>query len=261
MLRGYYTAASGIVVQEKKLNTYANNISNVLTAGYKKDNMISGVFGEHLAVRMNAYARNRTHEIGPGVFMQIVDEKYTDYVQGTFEMTGRMQDMAIAGDGFFVIGREDGEYLTRDGQFSLDEEGYLVLPGFGRVLGENGEIQIGNGDDFHVDEHGGVHVIPFDEESDPEAESTQIDTLLVVNPDDWETFDKNREGLYDAGGAFTPVDYTNTRVFQGRLEKSNVNMAEEMTRVLYSQRSLQSCSQVVKMYDDMADRIVQISRV
>jgi flagellar basal-body rod protein FlgG len=252
------------MVQEKKLNTYANNMANVTTTGYKKDNMISGVFGEHLAIRMNAYHRNIKHPIGPGVFMQIVDQKYTDYEQGTFEMTNRPQDIALAGDGFFVIGREDGEYLTRDGQFSLDEEGYLELPGYGRVLGENGEILIGNGGDFHVDSHGGVHVIAFDEESDPEAEAELIDNILVVNPDVWETFDKapGEEGFYLAPDGYTPVDFTNTQVFQGRLENSNVNMAEEMTRVLYSQRSFQSCSQIVKMYDEMADQInTRISRI
>jgi flagellar basal-body rod protein FlgG len=261
MLRGYYTAASGISVQEKKLNTYASNAANVSTVGYKKDNLVSGVFGEHLAVRLNQYHSMATNNIGPGVFMQVVDEKYTDHNQGAFTMTDRPMDLAIEGDGFFVIAREDGEFLTRDGQFSLDEEGYLELPGYGRVLGEGGEIQIGTAE-FYVDGFGNIYAIPFDSAYDEEVEAELIDTLQIVDPAVWETMDKTPEGFYNAPEGFAQVDFTNTRVLQGRLENSNVNMAEEMTRVMYSQRSLQSCSQIVKMYDEMADKITtQISRV
>lgn len=259
MLRGYYTAASGMVTQEKRLNAYANNITNASTVGYKKDNLVSGVFGEHLAIRMNAYQGVPHHPIGPGVYMQVVDEKYTDYEQGAFELTQRPMDLAIAGEGFFVIQKDDGEYLTRDGQFSLDDEGYLVLPGFGRVLGENGELEIGTSG-FSVDKQGNVYVLPFDAE--PEDEPELLDRLLIAEPDNAETFDKAQDSLYAAADGYTPVDWSVTAILQGTLERSNVNMAEEMTRVMSSQRALQSCSQIVKMYDDMADKITtQISRV
>lgn len=259
MLRGYYTAASGMMTQEKKLNTFANNISNASTAGYKKDSMISGVFGEHLAIRMNAYQGVPQNPIGPGVHMQIINEKYTDYQQGAFEQTDRPMDMAIAGAGYFVIGKEDGEeFLTRDGQFSLDAEGYLELPGYGRVLGENGEINIGVSE-FGVDAQGNVYVVPFDAEPDDEPEL--LDRILIVEPTDYETFDKASDKLF-AADDYEEVDFSATRIMQGRVERSNVNMAEEMTRVIASQRALQSCSQIVKMYDDLSDKInTQISRV
>lgn len=259
MLRGYYTAASGMITQEKKLNTIANNITNASTVGYKKDSLVSGVFGEHLAVRMNAYQNVRHNPIGPGVYMQIIDEKYTDYQQGAFEQTDRPMDIAIAGDGYFVIGKEDGnEYLTRDGQFSLDEEGYLVLPGFGRVLGENGELNIGTSK-FSVDRGGNIYVMPFDAE--PEDEPELIDRLLIVEPTDYETFDKSDDKLFFTE-EYEQVTFEATNIFQGRLERSNVNIAEEMTRVIASQRALQSCSQIVKMYDDLSDKInTQVSRV
>lgn len=259
MLRGYYTAASGMVTQEKKLNTYANNITNASTVGYKKDNMISGVFGEHLAVRMNAYQNVPTHPIGEGVYMQVIDEKYTDYMQGAFEDTARPMDIAIAGEGYFVIGQDDGgEYLTRDGQFSLDEEGFLVLPGYGRVLGENGEIGIGTSN-FSVDNEGNIYVTPFDAEPDDEPEL--LDRLLIVAPSDYETFDKADDKLFTTDD-YEQISFADTRIFQGRLERSNVNIAEEMTRVISSQRALQSCSQIVKMYDEMAEKIhTQISKI
>lgn len=259
MLRGYYTAASGMLTQQKRLDTYANNISNASTVGYKKDEMISGVFGEHLAVRMNAYQNTPHHAIGSGVFMQVIDEKFTDFSQGAFEETQRPMDLAIQGEGYFVIGKEDGEYLTRDGQFSLDEEGYLVLPDFGRVLGENGELQIGTSS-FGVDADGNVFVMPFDAE--PEDEPELLDKLLIVFPDDPEDLDKTTDSLFGTAAGYTAVDGANTEILQGVLERSNVNMSEEMTRIISSQRSMQSCSQIVKMYDELADKITtQISRI
>jgi flagellar basal-body rod protein FlgG len=283
MLRGYYTAASGLVTQEKRLNMYASNIANASTGGYKKDNMISGTFGEHLAVRMNAYQNTPHHPIGPGVYMQIIDEKYTDYTQGAFDFTNRPMDVAIKGDGFFVIAKEDGEYLTRDGQFSLDDEGYLILPGFGRVMGENGELEIGTSG-FSVDEDGNVFVLPYGSEEDEEPEL--LDRLLIVVPEEGAQFDKARDSLYIAS-AYVQVDGTQpqwyvengvvglmtdadgntvesgeTSILFGTVERSNINMAEEMTRVIASQRSLQSNSQILKMYDEMAQQITsQISRV
>lgn len=258
MLRGYYTAASGIVTQEKRLNAYANNITNASTVGYKKDNLVSGVFGEQLSVRMNAYQSAAHNPVGQAVYMQVIDEKYTDYEQGGFEFTQRPMDLAVQGEGFFVVSNENGEYLTRDGQFSLDEEGYLILPGFGRVQGENGPIQIGTSF-MSVDRMGNVYTFPPDAEE--EAEATLVDTLRIAVPADITTLDKADNGLYTADG-YTAVSGADTAVLSGALERSNVNMAEEMTRVIASQRSLQTCSQIVKMYDEMADKITsQVSRV
>lgn len=257
MLRGYYTAASGIVTSEKKLNTYANNLSNASTTGYKKDDLVSGTFGEHLAVRMNTYQGVPHHAIGRGVYMQVVDEKYTNYTQGGFEFTERPMDFAIAGEGFFLVtDSEGGEFLTRDGQFSIDEEGYLVLPGFGRVQGEGGDLQIGTSF-FGVDKMGNIYLTPPDAEEGEEPE--QIGRLLVVAPDDYTALEKAQTGLYTAED-FAAVEPD--QIMQGRLERSNVNMAEEMTRMMSSQRQFQTCSQIVKMYDDLAEKInTQLARV
>lgn len=257
MLRGFYTAASGVWSQEKNLNNIANNISNASTVGYKKDNLILGTFGEHMTLRMNAYQRTGYEEIGPDLYMQVADAKYTNYAQGGFEATTRPMDLSIMGDGFFVVVGEDGEeLLTRDGQFSLDEEGYLVLPGFGRVQGENGDLEIGTSA-MTVDRAGTVYI------ANEDGEAEDIDKLLIAIPDDYATLEKSRNGLYTAAGGYTAAtEETTPTVRQYQLERSNVNMADEMTRMLASQRSLQSCSQIVKMYDEIADKTaVQLARV
>lgn len=260
MVRGFYTAASGLWTQEKNLNNIANNISNVSTVGYKKDNLVNGTFGEHMTVRMNSYQQARYEQIGPGAYMQVVDDKYTNYEQGGFEETARPMDMSIMGNGFFVINGEDGEeYLTRDGQFSIDDEGFLVLPGFGRVQGEDGDIEVGTSS-INVDRNGYIFV------EDEEGEFDDVGHLLIAIPDDYDALEKVNNSLYSATD-YTPLtveeDIENPPVVrQFHLEKSNVNMGDEMTRMLASQRSLQSCSQIVRMYDELSEQSnSQISRV
>lgn len=264
MIRGYYTAASGLWTQEKKLNTVANNIANVSTVGYKGDNLVMGTFGEHLTIRMNAYQQTTHHPVNNGVYMQIVDEKYIDYEQGGFESTTRPMDMAIKGDGFFVVNTNAGEQLlTRDGQFSLDEEGYLVLPGFGRVQGQGGDILIGTAD-FVVDQFGGIFTY------DEEGVRQDIDRLQLAIPNDYDNLDKVYNSMYTTDDFFlfdpdgAPEDYEGDLpvIMHYTLERSNVNMSDEMTRMIASQRQLQSCSQIVKMYDEMAEEIAtRVSRM
>lgn len=249
MIRGFYTAASGIISQEKKLNTYANNIANASTAGYKKDDLVAGTFGEHIAIRMNAYKRQGVHhELGGGVFMQVIDEKYTDYTQGAFQETQRPFDFALQGDGYFVV--EDGEgnqLLTRDGQFGLDEDGNLILPGFGRVQGEGGDITL-DSSDFYVSPDGTIYMYPEDQGDEGE----EVDRLMVVIPTDYATMEKTPAGLFTTDStAEVDMETGATVVRQGVIERSNVDMSQEMTRIIASQRGLQSAGQLVRMYDEM----------
>jgi flagellar basal-body rod protein FlgG len=258
MVRGFYTAASGIVTQEKKLNNIANNIANVSTAGYKRDGLITGTFGEHMSVRMNAYQNRRTVDIGPGVFMSTIVDDYTDYSQGAFDSTGRALDFALAGEGYFVIAGNDGqEYLTRDGQFSLDEEGFLVLPGYGRVQGVDGDIQI-TGAQVSVWSDGTITVGT----GDPEEEAEEVGRLAIAIPDAEALPEKSGELFVGADYALAEEGDTRFTVRQGIIERSNVTIANEMTEMIATQRTLQSCSQIVKMYDEMTEQAnSRISRI
>ena len=258
MLRGFYTAASGIISQEKRLNAIANNIANSSTAGYKKDDVVLGTFGEHLAVRMNTYNQTPLTPIGNGVWMQVADDKYTDFEQGGFESTGRSLDMAIRGEGFFVVATPDGDRLTRDGQFALDADGYLVLPGFGRVQGQGGDIFIGPSE-FLVAENGAIYLPP----EEGGGELMLIGRLAIALPDDYAALEKDRLGFFIAPNyALMGETHRGTSIMQTYIERSNVNMGEEMTRMIATQRSLQAASQIVKMYDDMSEQgNTRLSRV
>lgn len=254
MVRGFYTAASGMISQEKRLNAIANNIANTSTAGYKRDDLVLGTFGEHLAVRMNTYNQSPLIAQGDGVFMQTVDSKYTDYVQGGFDYTSRPLDLAIQGEGFFVIRDAAGELrFTRNGQFALDEEGYLILPGYGRVQGEGGDIEIGTSS-FAVGADGTVYRMPTTGDAAAD-EPEEIDALMLAAVDDYAELEKLPSGLFAAENySYLNIDASDTAVLQGTLEHSNVNITEEMTNMLASQRSLQAASQLVRMHDEMTEQ-------
>jgi len=249
MLRGFYTAASGMVSQEKRLNAIANNIANVNTAGFKREDLVFGTFGEHMAVRMNEYNMGRLDRIGRGVWMQVTDFKYTDFEQGGLDATNRSFDMAIVGDGFFLIATPDGNRLTRDGQFALDDEGYLILPGYGRVQGEGGDINLEGRADFLANRNGDIFLVNED------GELEHVDRLLIALVEDLSTLEREPSKLFYAP-EFTAAteNFENTMILQGLVERSNVNMAQEMTRMMASQRSLQSAAQIVRKFDEMTEQ-------
>ena len=262
MVRGFYTAASGMVTQEKRLNVHANNIANVSTAGFKKDGLIQGTFGEHMATRMDVYGGETAPEIGQSMFMTTTVDEFTDVTQGAFEATESPYNAAIVGPGYFVVRDAQGrESLTRNGQFALDDEGYLVLPNYGRVQGENGDIQLGN-HRFSVTLDGMIYLQDMLE---ADAEAEEIDRLMIVTPlGDVNDFKKDDAEMFTAAAGFRQVDPMDvaTSVKQGILERSNVNIADEMSMIIAAQRSLQTCSQLVKMYDELAETAnSRISRV
>jgi flagellar basal-body rod protein FlgG len=259
MLRGFYTAASAMHTAEKRLNVHSNNIANVSTAGFKRDGLISGTFGEHMAVRMNMYQGMPAQDIGRGVFMNTVVGEYTDYSQGAFDFTSNPYHLAIAGDGYFVIQTPAGEFgLTRNGQFALDDEGYLILANYGRVQGESGDIMLAD-HRFTVWQDG---LIFFEDEESGEA--IEVDRLLIVMPNGVEgDFKKAEHEMFEAAAGFTQIDPedASTVILQNTTERSNVNIADEMSSIIASQRTLQANGQIVRMYDELIDSVNQrISR-
>ena len=125
MFSGFYTAASGMLMNQRSLNMAANNIANVKTSGYKPKRLVKTTFDQQLVREMNG----RTEGLGQGSTISVGTREMTTHGQGPIEDTGKTYDLAINGDGFFVIQGENGQYLTRNGHFTRDDEGNLMLPG------------------------------------------------------------------------------------------------------------------------------------
>lgn len=232
MNRGYYTSAQAMINQQRIIDAISNNVANVNTAGYRKDEIVTTTFQEELIL-----VNNRTETSGT-YYQTYVDASKTNLEQGSFEYTESAFDAAIYGNVYFNILASDGNvYQTRNGQFELDDEGYLCLGDSGRVQGENGDIYIGS-DDFVIDEHG---VITND--------NGVIDTLLLTYIPADADVSKIGDNLFLYEGDETLPDGETFTVVQGAIEKSNVDSSKEMTQAMEAQRMYEANSKILQYFD------------
>jgi flagellar hook protein FlgE len=127
MLTSLFTAISGMDATGTQLSVIGDNIANMNTVGFKKSNV---AFGDVLSASVTNVAGSA--QVGRGVFVQQVAPMFT---QGAFETTENALDLAIDGDGFFVVNDGGTNYYTRAGNFSVDRDGYIVNADDLRVQG------------------------------------------------------------------------------------------------------------------------------
>ncbi len=244
-MRGFYSVAAGIFTQQENINTISNNIANASTTGFKAQNNISSSFGEHVVKRMSELNDHMYKQpIGHGAFITVNIDEYVDFSQGAFRKTDRNLDLAINGDGFFAVEQKDGNIvLTRDGQFELDAEGNLMMKDLGYVLNEGLDHITLSGSNFSVAANGEIF-----------EEGESVDKLALVFPNEGvEIFKVDEEG-YSTGENqtdFTQMDDGTFEILQGQLEVSNVDMTEQLTRLIRSNRNFGSCTELLRIYDSI----------
>lgn len=244
MFQGYYDLASNMITQNRNLNVISNNMTNISTPGYKLDRMMEGTFRDEMIYR---YDKEGKTAVGVVSRMNVADERVTDYTEGGIRETGYPLDVGLTGNGFFVIQTANGVQYTRNGSFNLDNEGYLVLQGVGRVQGTNGPIRVTT-DDLDIDKQGRVTSL---------VDGQYFGTIQVVDFADYNQLTKITGGMFEAA-AQPQAAGNNVNVNQKYLEDSNVPLAEEMTRMMSSQRVLQSSAQILRMYDQMISRVTTL---
>ena len=144
MLRGLYTAATGMIHQREKLNTIANNLSNTNTRGYKKDSVVSHSFKDELLLRTGGQTRE-VKALGPlnhGVYAERIIPSFRMDLEQTINMPSSLQ-----GSGFTIL--VAAGFYTRDGTFRVDNEHFGY---HGRPWVAGGQVTFNKGDDFHVDQ-------------------------------------------------------------------------------------------------------------
>ncbi len=156
MIRGMYTSASGMMAQQWRMDAVSNNLANVDTTGYKEDQAVHKAFPQLLLRRMNTNivslpisgenpvlgSMDKAPVIGKLGTGVEVNEIFTVFTQGAFQESGNPFDLALEGEGFFVVETPYGERLTRNGSFHIGPEGLLVTKEGYPVLGEDGPIQL-----------------------------------------------------------------------------------------------------------------------
>lgn len=242
MFKGFYQLTSGMLSQGRRLDVVSHNMTNISTAGYKAERYTDSTFQEVMISRVGNKDKTQTTELGQETFILAPSELYTDYEQGSPEETGLALDFCIQGDGFFAISRDGDIGYTRAGAFTLDDNGYLCLAGQGRVLdNEYQEIQLPT-DKLYVDKFGGLY---------SKNNRNYFATLGVFAFPDNEALEYNERGLFVGDGAAVSENYT---IMHGFVERSNVNMVQEMVAMMTTQRALQSAAQITQIYDQVITR-------
>lgn len=244
MNRGYYYASNGMILSQRKLNTIGNNLTNMSTAGYKRDIAVVRSFDEQLIL-----VKHR-QELSGTFSHNYIDESNTDLQQGSLEYTDRPFDVAIHGDVYFNIAGYNGEtMLTRNGQWELDSEGYLCLSTSGRILGENGEIYLGN-DDFVIDVDGRIY---------QNGEYVDRLRLSYIPPDG--NIDKFGVNMFTSEDATDVPEDAKFDIIQGAYERSNIDLNYEMTMMMNTNRIYEASSAILKLCDSMNQRAATLCKL
>lgn len=251
MVRGLYTAATGMMVQRNKMDVLTNNVVNAETAGFKKDTLLTSTFDEVMIKRINDPSVNVFGGSNVGTYSSgtHVDELVTDFSEGSLERTDRSTDLAIVGDGFFTVETPAGERYTRSGNFAVNSEGYLVTQDGYYVLGDNGRIYTGS-DQFSVTEDGSIT-----------GSLAGGDTLKIVTFEDQGMLRKEGNNLYYIYGNSLPGSATDAVIRQGMQETSNVDLADEMVDMITVYRKYEASQKIVSMTDDTLGMAVNLGKV
>lgn len=260
MVKGLYTAYTGMINEQKRLDVLSNNLANADTNGYKKEGTANRAFADELAVKIrDTSAYNLPRRLGDVNLGVKIGETYTDYSQGNYKVTDSKYDVALDGNGFFGISytnknNETSVKYTRDGAFTVNTEGYLVTKDGDYVLNQNGSqtgnasadnyIRIDPNTDFKIDEQGNI------------IQNNQIVAKIgVVDVADYNYIQKYGENLYDlANGA--QVTASTAKVNQGTIETSNVNVVSEMVDMITITRAYESNQKIIQTIDSTLDKAV-----
>jgi flagellar basal-body rod protein FlgF len=224
MSHAIYTALSGAVAQERNLETIADNLANVNTAGYKSSRLS---FRSLLAAQEGVEAEGTPH-------IQVeISHSQNDFTQGTVIKTGNPLDVALRGPGFFSVLTEDGERLTRQGSFVHAGDGYLRSQSGHAVLGEAGVIVVPQDRPMVINADGSVF-----------CDNVYIDTIKRSHAPDPNMVAREGNAMWRADdlNALQPVL---TPMEIGALEKSNVNPVVAMTQLINTQRSYEMYTKAI----------------
>lgn len=240
MLANHYTIASGILTRQREIDVIGKNLVNAQTPGYRADRLLIAPFEQELLIRQEQAG---AQVLGNGVAATsaVVGEEVALFNMGTVSTTGRELDMAIGGEGFYNVQAADGTvYLTRNGSFDIDAEGYLTLPQYGRVMGANGALQVGEAG-FQVEENGDIF----------SAGGNYLGSLLVTVPAEGTRLEKLDNGMFQFPQGAQMNNAQGYVIAQKSLELSNVDMNREMTYLMEAQRAFQACSSALQVVDGL----------
>jgi flagellar basal-body rod protein FlgG len=218
----------GMQAQWHRHEVLANNLANVSTPGFKRDDLLivpAGVPPPAGAVPL------------PGGDVTVA--QWIDFSQGPIRETGRDLDAALSGPGFFVVETPGGERYTRAGGFDVGPDGSLVTSSGLRVLGEKGPITVRSGR------------VTIAEKGEVRDDGRTVDTLRVIEFPEATRFVKEGGGLLAASDPAAGTPATTAQVIPGSLEAANVNSVEAMVNIIEVLRTYESYQRAIQAIDEV----------
>lgn len=251
MVRGLYTAYTGMASEQKRLDIISNNVANAATVGYKKESVTNQAFKDMLTVKIrDASTGYVTRPIGDMSLGTKIGEVYTDYGQGSLRQTGNTYDLAIEGSGFFTVRATDknGNDLiryTRNSSFKMTSEGYIVDVDGNHLQGESGDLQVPvDAANVAISVNGQVY-----------ADGVLAEQITLIDFENYDYLEKVGDTSYRLLDGGTMVDATGL-INQGFTEQSNVNAVSEMVDMIAISRAYEANQKVIQTVDGMLDKSV-----
>ncbi|MBR3306951.1 MAG: flagellar hook-basal body protein [Lachnospiraceae bacterium] len=271
MVRSLWSGATGMLAQQTAVDTISNNIANVNTTGYKtSQNEFKSLLYQELQTKTttaNAEPKPIDSQVGLGVRSSSIT---TIFRQGAFLESASDSSFAIDGKGFFAVKRSDGSTAyTRNGDFHwattttglalTDSDGNAVLDSQGREIKLNGDYTTSR---ITLSQEGDL-CYP-DEKNNPRSMGIKIGAWQFNNPAGLEKLSDSLYLVSDASGEamneFTNNNLDKSRVVQGYLEGSNVQLADEMVNLIVAQRAYEANSRVITTTDTMMQQANQLKQ-
>jgi flagellar basal-body rod protein FlgF len=243
MIQGIYLASMGMTPLADKQDQIANNLANINTTGFKQSGTFMRAYQKYLA--------DDQHQ--PFVNSEIkTDETYIDYSAGAMQKSGSPLDLYIQGDGFLTVMTPSGIRYTRNGNLSLDAEGFIVTGDGSKVMGKEGYIKIDKRYSILVSENGEIL-----------QEGMSKGSLRISD------FKKPYNLLREGSSYLRPPALdgavglsSNFSIKQGFLEASNVNTIQNMVSMISAYRNFEADQKALYAQDETLDKAVnQVGKV
>ena len=272
MLKGLYTAYTGMINEQHRMDVMTNNLANADTNGFKKEGTTSQAFDTVLAYKIKDLSEpgNLPKNLGTaktfdedsvdnpdrwvsrtGMNLGVkIGENYVDYSEGPIKETGNTFDLAISERGFFAVeytnkAGETSTKYTRDGNFTMDRQGYLVTQDGDFVLDENGRhIKMNTALPVSIDRGGTIT-----------QEGTSVATIGLTDFEDYDYLERFGENYFQTVDGATEID-SEAQIYSGYLELSNISIVTEMVNMITLQRQYESNQKLITTYDETLDTAV-----
>ncbi len=240
---GLYISAAGAHVQSQRLEVLSNNIANASTPGFKRELSVLQARNSQAIEQGEDYPGSRSiNNVGGGVYLR---ETLTDFSPGVLKETHRPADLAIEGDGFFMVEKAGQRFLTRAGNFEIAPDGRLIGPGNSQLLSEDGApILLDPSSPWSIDATGAVN---------QEGTTTNI---AIVKPRSTGDLAKAGDNLFLPLAPTAPIDQLDRRVRSGYLEHSGAHPIKEMTQLIEATRAYEANIRMIQNQDQTLGSLI-----